>query len=229
MAQRIVFLPSGDGSNSLFTEKLIQFEWVPGMAISQAKKSVRNLHQAAEEQLGISRILEISTRSEIELGLTLSAFNLRVPYGTDIFSIESIYQSSKVFQFGGPFNDLAFESSLKAKQDTRLKNSGQLVGFNYEGQVWPISKSPNFYDYLYIKGLIFNGLQDSIAQFEGFTDIAFSQTTLNFQKGKSYNCQARSAAIFLTLARTNSIEKIVGNLKKMALQAPQEVEQLGLF
>lgn len=229
MAQRIVFLPSIEIGRSLFTEKLVDFEWVPGMAISQAKKSVRNLHKAAKEQLGISRILEISTRSENELGLTLSAFNLRIPYGEDIFSIESIYQSSKVFQFGGPFGDLAFVSSLDAKQDIRLKNSGQLIGFKYDGQDWPISMSPNFYDYLYIGGLMFNELQDEITEFEGFTDIAFSQTTLNFKKGKSYNCQARSAAICATLLRNTSIENILKTLKKMALESPGEIEQLGLF
>ena len=76
MASRIIFLPNLNSNNELFSEKLVNFEWVPGIAISQAKKSIRNLHEAAEQQIGLTNILEISTRSEVILGISLSAFNL---------------------------------------------------------------------------------------------------------------------------------------------------------
>ena len=60
MASRIVFLPTDKGDKSLFKENLIEFEWVPGMAISQGTKSVNNLHASAKERLRVSKILEIS-------------------------------------------------------------------------------------------------------------------------------------------------------------------------
>ena len=40
MASRIVFLPISDAGTELFQEKLVSFDWVPGIAISQAKKSI---------------------------------------------------------------------------------------------------------------------------------------------------------------------------------------------
>ena len=76
MASRIVFLPISGPGNELFQEKLVTFDWVPGIAISQAKKSIRNLHEAAVKEIGLTKVLEISTRSEEILGISLSAFNL---------------------------------------------------------------------------------------------------------------------------------------------------------
>jgi hypothetical protein len=229
MAKRIIFLPSKDMASSLFREELVDFEWVPGMAISQAKKSVRNLHAAAKEQLHISKILEISTRSEESLGLSLSAFNLGIPYDNEIFSVESVYQSSKVFENGGPYSDLVSASSMDAKQDSRLKNSGALTGFNFKGQEWPLTSSPNFYDFLYIKGLVFNKVLPLIAEFQAFTDIAFSQSTVEYKKGKSYNCQARSAAIFVTLMRHLDEDALLEMLQNQSLRTALKTEQLGLF
>ena len=64
--------------------------------MSQAKKSIRNLHAEAVKQIGLTKILEVSTRSEEVLGISLSAFNL--PFEDKSFSVESAYQSSKVFE-----------------------------------------------------------------------------------------------------------------------------------
>ena len=38
MAKRIVFTPTSRGIPDLYKEVLVDFEWVPGMAISQARK-----------------------------------------------------------------------------------------------------------------------------------------------------------------------------------------------
>jgi len=104
MASRIIFLPNFNSDGELFSERLVTFDWVPGIAISQAKKSIRNLHEAAVQQIGSTRILEISTRSEVILGISLSAFNL--PFEGRNYSVESTYQASKVFEKGGPYLDL---------------------------------------------------------------------------------------------------------------------------
>ena len=142
MASRIVFLPISDAGNELFQEKLVSFDWVPGIAISQAKKSIRNLHEAAGKQIGLTKILEISTRSEEILGISLSAFNLQ--FEDKNFSVESAYQASKVFEKGGPYLDLLNLSSTDAKTDLRLKNSGLLTGFRFEGEDFAVTSAPNF-------------------------------------------------------------------------------------
>ena len=56
MAKRIIFLPSSKNNNLLFIEKLVDFEWVPGMAITQARKSIKNLHTASRAQLNLDKI-----------------------------------------------------------------------------------------------------------------------------------------------------------------------------
>lgn len=229
MANRIVFFPTSDNLSTLFHEKLIEFEWVPGMAMSQGTKSVINLHRAARREFGDLRILEISTRSQDIEGIQFSAFNLNFIHDDRLVSVESAYQSSKVFEFGGPYFDLMNADPMSAKRDYRLKNSGRLIGFHFNGKEWPVSLSPNFYDFLYIKGLLTNPNRQFLTRFDAFTDIAFNQTSLNFKKGKSFNCQARSAAIFLSLLKRMSENEIEQYLLQFADADGTDSEQLDLF
>lgn len=227
MASRIVFLPSTGSNDELFQEKLVTFDWVPGMAISQVKKSIRNLHSEAAKKIGLTKILEISTRSEETLGISLSAFNL--PFEDNNFSVESAYQSSKVFEKGGPYQDLLYANSAEAKTDDRLKNSGPILRFEFEGVNFSVTKSPNFYDYLYIRGLLAFPNRFLLKNYDGFTDIAFSQTSLKYSSKRAYNCQARSVAIFLTLSAKYHESDILDNLKQLISQQTSDVIQLDLF
>jgi hypothetical protein len=229
LATRIVFLPTEPGEDALFREILVNFEWVPGMAISQAKKSVRNLHASASKNHGLSRVLEISTRSEEVLGVSLSAFNLKVDTGKQIVSVETAYQSSKCFERGGPYLDLLNVNSTDAKKDSRLKSSGSLIGFAYGGFDWPIKLAPNFYDFLYISALLQFRNRKELANYEAFTDIAFGQISLEYKAGKSYNCQARSTAIFISLLHRYPEESILENLRVLCNKNEGIHEQMGLF
>jgi hypothetical protein len=108
----------------------VEFQWFPGMAKSQAQKSIDSLHDAACRQLRVPKVLEISSKSRSADGVALSAFNLMirtVKYGRE-FSVECAYQSSKVFEHGGPYTDLRNGTSLDAKRDPRLIESGKLTG-----------------------------------------------------------------------------------------------------
>lgn len=229
MAHRIAFLPTKPDDTALYIERLVSFEWVPGIAISQGRKSVANLHAAAIEQLGITEILEISTRSPTHLGILLSAFNLEIEVNSQKVSVEVAYQSSKVFENGGPYLDLLNVSSLKAKQDLRLKNSGKVTGFRFEGVEWPLKGNPNFYDYLYIRGLLDYEKSADLAKFQMFTDIAYSQNKLQQSMKKAFNCQARTAAIFSTLQKRMPDKVILEHVKTSALKLDSEPEQLDLF
>ena len=211
MAQRIVFLPRIDESGVLFNEHEVTFDWVAGMSKSQNQKWIRNLHQSATEQLGIERLLEISSRSERSLGVELSAFNLKLQLEDIPVSVECIYQGSKVFESGGPYIDLYSSSSKEAKQDPRLKSSGNLTHFEFKSQVWELSDSPNFYDYLYILALSDLRKSRELLEFEGFSDFAYSQTGAKRAHGKSFNCQARSAAMYVSLIRLEQLEKYLAN------------------
>lgn len=229
MTARIIFKPKPGVKDDLFTEELVQFQWIPGLAVSQGRKSVMNLHEAAISKHGIQSILEISTRSQNELGIALSAFNLQISIAGRKYPVEAVYQSSKVFRYGGPFLDLMSMNSLESKKDIRLKSSGELIGFRFENQDWPLTFSPNFYDYLYIRALMENTSRIKLLEFEAFSDIAFNQNTLDSKIGRSFNCQARSAAIYVSLIGKMEEGAILDWLKSKSREMRVRPDQLDLF
>ena len=203
------------------------------MSRSQNQKWIRNLHKSAREQLGIDSLLEISSRSELRLGLELSAFNLPLKHEEVLASVECLYQGSKVFESGGPFTDLYSAGSKEAKQDLRLKSSGDLIHFEFDSQVWELSDSPNFYDYLYILALSDFRKSKELLEFQGFTDFAYSQSGSKMSHGRSFNCQARSAAIYISLCSQGQLENYlkdpVNFASGMDLPLKEESSQLNLF
>jgi hypothetical protein len=175
-------------------EVALDFDWYPGFAKNQAQKSIASLHAAAREK-GLSPVLEISSKSDTALGVTLSAFNLTLQLGDRTMSVEVAFQGSKVFEHGGPFHDLYNVSSRDAKTDDRIRSSGQLVGFNLLGDEWPTEPQTCFYDWLYITALSQHAeAVREVGGFKAFSDIAFNPK-------KSLNCQARSAAVFVALSK----------------------------
>jgi Family of unknown function (DUF6977) len=95
MAERPVFVPVEKGSQ-LVAEIPVAFVWHPGMAPSQKKKNIAALHEAAKKK-GLAPLLEISSKSEREVGRKLSAFNLEIDLGETSATIESVFQGSKIF------------------------------------------------------------------------------------------------------------------------------------
>src|SRR6267142_592631 len=154
MTWRPVFMPQAQGK-ALVRAEYVSFHWHPGFSVTQTQKSVADLHQAASRQLGVTEILEISTKSPSLLGVALSAFNLTIETVRQrrTFSIESAYQGSKVFERGGPYVDLLSKPSRVAKKDERLIDSGRLVGFRFMGVDWPLKPVTAFYDWLYVNAL----------------------------------------------------------------------------
>lgn len=195
MAQRPVYIPS-ESNKFLVETVMIDFEWFPGMSTVQKQKSIESLHSAAKSQKNnLHELLEVSSKSKTELGVNLSAFNLSITdqkRGME-FSVEAAFQSSKVFEAGGPYLELLNVSAREAKKDERLKTSGRLINFQFYNQVWPLEPKTAFYDYLYVNALIkHKKLHEDIFRYSAFTDIEFNPK-------KSINCQAYSVALFSSL------------------------------
>ena len=206
MAERPVFVPAVTGSR-LVQEVSIKFTWHPGLAPSQKKKNVAQLHRAAEEQ-GLTPLLEISSKSDREAGRKLSAFHLKLILENKQTTVECIFQGSKVFENGGPYSDLYWVSSREAKTDIRLKNSGKLIGFRFDGADYPLSPTTAFYDWLYFKALYPH--RDWLRRLQkcaGFTDIEFNPE-------RSLNCQARSCATFISLQKRNLLEEASSSFER---------------
>jgi hypothetical protein len=193
MAKRPLFTPLA-GPDVGVREVTIEFQWFPGMAKIQKQRSIRSLHDRASHQK-IDPVLEVSSKSEEELGIRLSAFNLRFtpPALSRSLSVETAFQASKVFERGGPYTDLLKKTSREAKKDIRLRESGSLVAFSFLGQVFQLDPKSFFYDWLYINALSERpDLCDAVMRYRGFTDIEFNPK-------KSINCQAYSVALFSSI------------------------------
>lgn len=198
MATRPVYIVN---NNNYIEKKIIEFEWIKGMHISRKLLCSKSLQKSASEelQIDISNFLEISSCADIELGKNLSAFNLKTNFENSdkIYSVESAFQSSKVFQNGGPYKELIHSNSKDAKKDPRIKNSGELLHFEFMGKKIDADGTTIFYDWLYINVLLKNtDLHKSILKYRVFTDIAFNPQ-------KMLNTQAFSIALFVALKLKN--------------------------
>ena len=139
MSERPIFQPIKEGK-SLVKKYSIEFTWYPGFSKEQKQKSIESLHSEAKRNHNLSKILEISTKSKDSIGISCSAFNLKLRTQSGAVStVESLYQGSKVFERGGPYKDLYNKSSLDSKKDERIKNSGELKGFNFQGILWGLN------------------------------------------------------------------------------------------
>lgn len=141
------------------------------------------------------------------MGVRMSAFNLpffHKELGQER-NIENVFQSSKVFKSGGPYRDLLNVHPKDAKRDQRLIESGELVAFNLYGEDWPLEPKTLFYDWIYISALKDNmGFARKLLEYDVFTDIEFNHK-------KSINCQARAAAIFVSLLKKGELEEKTKN------------------
>lgn len=201
MAKRPVYIVSD--TKPYCKCKMIDFEYSKGTSIKQKQKNIKSLHEVFMVSNPNSKILEISSKSENPLGVALSAFNLMVKNknGEDSFSVEAAFQASKVFEKGGPYTDLLYVSSKEAKKDKRLKTSGSIIGFNFQGEEFISRPKTFFYSWLYINALISNKeLAEAIMDFDAFTDIEFNPQ-------KSLNCQAEAVALFVALKKNDLLEK----------------------
>lgn len=200
MAQRPVFI--ANNKKPYCRMFIADFEWNGGFAKTQAQKNIAAMHKAYMKTYPNGKTLEISSKSENELGVQLSAFNLmkKIPSADKTVPLECVFQAGKVFSGGGPYTDLLEVSPKDAKRDDRLRSSGRIIGFRFDGIDYPSEPKMAFYDWMYYLALKENmQLFTEILSFDAFTDIAFNPA-------KSLNCQAQSAARIVGIIRTGNID-----------------------
>jgi hypothetical protein len=208
MATRPIFLPlSGrrgpDGSagfGPLVETVDIEIAWHGGFAASQKQKNILALHEKAA-QMGISPVLEISTKSMQEVGYRLSAFNLKIEIDGMMKPLESVYQSSKVFSESGQHTYLMEVGPFEAKKRIREVGQGHVIAFRFLGKTFETEPKNAFYDWLYIRAI--SPHEEWIKRnlhYAAYSDIEFTP-------GRSINCQARAVAEFHALSmRGKAIE-----------------------
>jgi hypothetical protein len=199
MAERPIFIPRTSGGRLVDTVP-VAFKWHPGMSATQKKKNVYELHEAAKSR-GLQRVLEVSSKSDWEIGRRLSAFHQRVRVGESYYKLESVFQGSKVFKSGGPFRELYEADPRDAKRDERIRSSGPLQCFKLEDKIYPLSPPSAFYDWLYIHAILpAREWLKRLDQLDGFTDIEFNPD-------RSVNCQAYSCALFVAMEKRGILDQ----------------------
>jgi hypothetical protein len=209
MTNRPFFIPSINKENLVETQT-VEFKWFSGFAKTQKQKSVISFHENISKEFKFNRILEISTKSESNLGIKLSAFNLKIKFKKKKYFLESLFQGSKIFSNQGPNEDIYEKSSIDAKKDKRIKRS-DLKEFSFFGEKFSLEF--DFYSWLYFIALNQNKkLKTEILNYEAFTDIEFNPE-------KSLNCQAYSAALYSSMVKNkilvNDKEYDIGELKNL--------------
>jgi len=193
MANRPFFIPN-DNKDELVKTELVEFKWFSGFAKVQKQKSISSFHENISKQFRYNKILEISTKSKDKLGVKLSAFNLKINFKDKEYFLESLFQGSKVFSNEGPYVDIYKKESIDAKKDERIKRS-DLKEFSFFGEKFTLEF--DFYSWLYFLALKQNKrLTGEILHYQAFTDIEFNPE-------KSLNCQAYSAALYLSMIKNN--------------------------
>lgn len=178
-----------------------EFLMMSGYSFGEKQASVINLHKSYLKNHKQAKVLEISSKSQIVVGKELSAFNLKTIYEGKKISVECAFQGSKVFEKGGPYTDLYTKSSIEAKKDKRLRESGKLIKFVYENEEYPLEPKDVFYNWIYINALHRNEqLSKKVLMYDSFTDIEFNPQ-------RSINCQARAVAIYVGLVRNSRINE----------------------
>ena len=181
----------------------VEFTFNRGLSTAQKQRNIDVIHKTFLKKFPESRPLEISSKSMQQLGVNLSAFNLKKQICSLKIEIpvENIYQGGKKFAWGGPYTDLYYVSPKEAKRDERLQTSGSLRAFSFEGVDYPIDPKNGFYDWIYIQAIQENKeIGEEIENYNAFTDIEFNPN-------KSINCQARAAAMFVGIAKAGLLEK----------------------
>lgn len=179
----------------------VTFQWSAGFALTQKQKNIRALHEAIQME-SEGPALEVSTKSEDPFGRSLSAFQLKLKGRY----LENVFQSSKVYEEGGPYLDLLDADPRAAKRDERHQKSGKLTAFCYQGETWALQPKTAFYDYIYVLAAreeLGEAALEQLRGYQWFTDIEFNPK-------KSINCQARSAALLKGIVEGNRWDALSG-------------------
>lgn len=212
MAERLIFISSDNINEPYYKEEVVNFTYYTGFAISQKQKSIRSLHENALAKHKGQKILEISTKSENPLGVRLSAFTMCITDKEtgEKYPLENVFQSSKVYENGGPYRDMLLLAPQDAKRDTRHHTSGKLVGFSWKEWNCPLEPKTMFYDWIYCKALSEDQILVDRVMSAGYTIF----TDIEFNQNKSINCQARAMAIFTSLYGRGQLQDFLNDKDK---------------
>lgn len=231
MAKRFVYVPLPRAPYVKAVE--VTFRWEPGMAMSQRQKSSANFHEVLRKINPNARVLECSRAGLVELGVSLSAFNLPYFEGEGM-TVENVYQGSKVFKPKSTgeeiwLNNLYRVDSMQAKSEPLLTDKNyKLVEFRLldEQNIFEPNPRYAFYNYIYIKSLMAFVTREMVEELAGYQ--AFTDTMLKWHDGKVTSCQAHATAQFVGMLKCGVLEEYMSDKEKFLSLFREEDGQLSL-
>lgn len=200
MAKRIYFIakPSYRG---LIVEKNIQYEHFRGESQKQKNRSIHAMHHAIKAMESGGKILDVSKNSNEPLGRELSSVNLIYEGKSGAYPVMNIFQSAKIFDGGGPFTDLLLENPRVSSKDKRLKDSGRLLGFHFEGEPYSLTPRHYFFDWIYVNALYQKKkLHEVVTAYDMITDVDYNMNSM-------FASSARACAYFISLYHADLLEE----------------------
>ena len=188
----------------------VSFCYFGGFALSRKRKCELSLHMNYNAQYPDTKALEVSSAGLRSLGAKLSAMHLSKLTERGVTSVESAFQSSRIYSDGvrtvGPFPEYTFLPGKECKKIVKQASSRMhSYQYSFDGMTFyaPVYHISLFYDFLYLNALLEpenQAVKEELlsSDFMAFTDLA----TL------SLNSQARSAAIFRGLVMAGLIDEV---------------------
>lgn len=205
MAKRNVYYYDDE----FYRRESVEFNWYSGFSKSQKQKSIESLHDQFRKKNKQYKILEVSSASLMECGRKASAFNLSLKLKNgETYSVETLFQSSKVFDRSGVNSKTLHMNSRDAKRFTRnLHSEEELIAFDFLGIPFPLLPETFFYNWLYANAMLLDvELLSEILKYNAFTDI-------NSNPQKSLNCQAEACSIICYLNRIGRLNEEIRSPK----------------
>lgn len=208
MAERYVFISKS--SYPYYEKVYVTFDYFQGHSLSQKRKCQIGLHQNFLAEYPDYKLLEISGTSLLSLGNDLSAMNLKKQTTNGLTTVESAFQSSRIYSDDigeiGPFPEYLFVDGKTSKKLVKEASRGLISKkYEFDGMRFyaPSHHISLFYDFLYINALLEKENSDVTRRlldggYNAFSDLA----TI------SLNCQARSAAIFVGLYMAGKLDEV---------------------
>ena len=208
MTNRSVFISKAE--YPFFEEIEVSIDWFGGFALSQKRKCQLGLHLNFLAAYPERKALEISSASLVSLGACLSAVALKKQTRQGLTSVESAFQSSRIYSDGsktvGPFPEYLFLPGKECKKLVKEASEGMhsyqylFDGMSFYAPDYHISL---FYDFLYLNALLEPQNRETAERllsdgYDAFSDLAT----------KPLNSQARSAAIFVGLSQAGLLGEV---------------------
>ena len=205
MAVRSIFVSKEE--YPFFEEIQVEFDWFAGFALSQKRKCQISLHRNFLARYPEQKPLEVSSASLYRLGTKLSAMNLCKRTEKGLTTVESAFQSSRIYGSGdetvGPFPEYLFLPGKECKKKVKEQSKGMHSDrYLFDGMEFyaPAYHLTLFYDFLYLNAMLEPENAEAREEFQSGGYTAFTDLAT-----KSLNSQARSCAIFAGLTRAGRI------------------------